>query len=85
MEGIRQQDEFNAMRAKLPALDSRLGLKLPLEPKLRELNPSELDLVQAVVNSPSLEVVLDIVSSTDLETGQAILSLIQRGYLESAE
>ena len=85
MEGIRQQDEFNAMRARLPALDSRLVLKQPLEVKLRDLNPTELDLLQAVLTSPSLEVVFDAVSTTDLETGQAVQSLIQRGYLEPSE
>ncbi len=85
MEGIRQQDEFNALRGRMPALDTRLVLKLPLEPKLHELTPTELDLVQAVINSPSLEVLFDAVQGTDLETGQALLSLMQRGYLESGE
>jgi pSer/pThr/pTyr-binding forkhead associated (FHA) protein len=85
MEGIRQQDEFNNMRGKLPALDTRLVLKQPLEVKFRDLSPTELDLLQAVLTAPSLEVVLDVVSSTDLETGQAVLSLMQRGYLEAAE
>ncbi len=85
MEGIRQQDEFNAMRGRLPALESRLVLKQPLEAKLRDLSPTELDLLQALLTSPSLEAVFDVVSTTDLETGQAVQSLIQRGYLESAE
>ena len=82
MEGFRQQDEFNALRGRLPALDLRLGLKMPLEPKLNELSPTELDLLQSVINAPALEAVFDTVPGTDLEAGQAILSLIQRGYLE---
>ncbi|HWZ93224.1 MAG TPA: DUF4388 domain-containing protein [Polyangiaceae bacterium] len=82
MEGFRQQDEFNALRGRLPALDLRLGLKLPLEPKLTELSPNELELLQIAINAPSLETVLDTVPSTDLEAGQALLSLLQRGYLE---
>ena len=85
MEGIRQQDEFNNLRGRLPALDKRLVLKLPLEPKLHDLSATELDLVQAVLNSPSLEVVFDSVPGTDLETGHALQSLVQRGYLESGE
>ncbi|MES1178760.1 MAG: DUF4388 domain-containing protein [Myxococcales bacterium] len=85
MEGIRQQDEFNALRGRLPSLDTRLSLKLPLEPKLSELNQTELDLLQVVLNSASIEIVLDSVKGTDLETGQAILTLMQRGYLDSAE
>lgn len=85
MEGIRQQDEFNAMRGRLPELNAPLRLKLPLEPKLRELKPEDLDLLQVVIGSPSLEVVFDAVSGTDLETGHAILSLMQRGYLEKGD
>ena len=85
MEGIRQQDEFNALRGRLPALDTQLRLKLPLEPKLHDLSPTELDLLQTVLNSSALEVVFDAVKGTDLETGQAILSLVQRGYLESGD
>lgn len=85
MEGIRQQDEFNALRSRLPALDRHLGLKLPLEPKLRDLSPSELDLLQTVLNSSALEAVFDAARGTDLETGQAIVSLVQRGYLVAAD
>ena len=85
MEGIRQQDEFNALRGRLPALESSFRLNLPLEPKLRELNPVQLDVLQAILNSPSLDVVFDSVPSTDLEAGQAILFLVQRGYLVSAD
>ena len=85
MEGIRQQDEFNALRARLPALDMPLRLKLPLEPRLTALAPAELDLLQTVLNSSAVEVVFDAVSGTDLETGQAIVSLVQRGYLETGD
>jgi len=85
MEGIRQQDEFNALRDRLPASDASLRLNLPLEPKLRELSPVQLDVLQAVLNSPSVDVVFDSVPSTDLETGQAILFLVQRGYLVASD
>jgi pSer/pThr/pTyr-binding forkhead associated (FHA) protein len=82
MEGFRQQDEFNALRGRLPSLDLRLGLKMPLEPKLHELSAPELDLLQSVINATSIEAVFDTVAGTDLEAGHAMLSLIQRGYLE---
>ena len=85
MEGIRQQDEFNALRPRLPALDASFRLNLPLEPKLRELSPVQLDVLQAVLNTPSLEVAFDSVPSTDLEAGQAILHLVQNGYLVQAD
>jgi Domain of unknown function (DUF4388) len=82
MEGFRLQDEFNALRGRLPALELRLGLKIPLEPKLHELSPTELELLQTAINASSLEAVLDSMTETDLEAGQAVLSLLQRGYLE---
>jgi pSer/pThr/pTyr-binding forkhead associated (FHA) protein len=82
MEGLRQQDEFNVVRGRLPALELRLGLKMPLEPKLHDLSATELDLVQSAINAPSVEAVFDTVSGTDLEAAQAVLALIQRGYLE---
>ena len=82
MEGFRQQDEFNALRGRLPSLELRLGLKMPLEPKLQELTATELDLLQSVINASSIEAVFDTVAGTDLEAGHSLLSLIQRGYLE---
>jgi pSer/pThr/pTyr-binding forkhead associated (FHA) protein len=82
MEGLRQQDEYNQLRGRLPALELRLGLKMPLEPKLQELSPSELDLLQAAINAPSVAAVFDGVATTDLEAAQALLALVQRGYLE---
>jgi hypothetical protein len=85
MEGFRQQDEFNALRSRLPPLDQRLRLKVPLEAKLRELNPAELDLIQEVVSAPSLEAAFDTAKGTDLDAAKSIVSLVQRGYLESVE
>ena len=85
MEGFRQQDEFNALRSRLPPLDKQLRLKVPLEAKLRELNPAELDLIQEVVSAPSLEAVFDTAKGTDLDAAKSIVSLVQRGYLESVE
>jgi pSer/pThr/pTyr-binding forkhead associated (FHA) protein len=82
MEGFRQQDEYNQLRGRLPALELRLGLKMPLEPKLQELSPTELDLLQAAINAPSVEAVFDGAAGTDLEAAQALLALLQRGYLE---
>ena len=84
MEGFRQQDEFNNLRGRLPALDTRLILKSPLESRLTDLSPADLDLLQATLNSASIEILFDSVPGTDLDTGQAVLDLIKRGYLEPA-
>jgi pSer/pThr/pTyr-binding forkhead associated (FHA) protein len=83
MEGFRQQDELGAIRHKLPPFEARLILPLPLEAPLRDLNPAELDLLQLVLNSPSLEVAMDHAPSTDLETAQRIEALLRRGYLST--
>ncbi|HYQ29654.1 MAG TPA: hypothetical protein VER04_20640, partial [Polyangiaceae bacterium] len=75
----------NALRPRLPALEASFRLNLPLQPQLRELSPAQLDMLQAVLNSRSLEAAFDSVPSTDLEAGQAILVLVQRGYLVPAD
>ncbi|HEY8947043.1 MAG TPA: DUF4388 domain-containing protein [Polyangiaceae bacterium] len=81
MEGFRQQDELGQLKLKLPPFEARLVLPLPLEAPLRDLSPAELDVLQLVLNSPSLEVAMDLAPSTDLETAQRIEALLKRGYL----
>jgi hypothetical protein len=84
MEGFRQQDELAQLREKLPAADSRLMLKTPLEAPLHELEPTHLDLLQSALNSPSLEAVFDRSPHTDLDTAKILMNLMQRGYLMAA-
>jgi pSer/pThr/pTyr-binding forkhead associated (FHA) protein len=84
MEGFRQLDELGALKAKLPSVESRLTLVQPLEARLRELGPDDLDLLQLVLNSPSLEVAFDTAPSTDLDTARRVETLIKKGYLTSA-
>jgi Domain of unknown function (DUF4388)/Inner membrane component of T3SS, cytoplasmic domain len=83
MEGFRQQDELGQLRGKLPA-EGRLVLKLPLTPHLRDLEDAELDLLQAALNAENLEAFLDAAPGPDLESAQALLALVQRGYLKPA-
>jgi hypothetical protein len=80
MEGFRQHDELGQMRHKLPA---RFALKLPFTQHLRELEDAELDMLEAALATPELEAFLDSAPGPDLEAAQALLSLIQRGYLKS--
>ncbi len=82
MEGFRQQDELETLKAKLPPMSSRLALRAPLEAPLHELEPSHLDLLQLALNAPSLEILMDRSSLSDLDTAKVILSLMGRGYLE---
>jgi pSer/pThr/pTyr-binding forkhead associated (FHA) protein len=82
MEGFRQQDELGQLRAKLPSGGGRFTLKAPLTPLLRELEDAELDTLQAALNAESFEAFLDAAPGPDLESAQAVLSLVQRGYLQ---
>jgi pSer/pThr/pTyr-binding forkhead associated (FHA) protein/plasmid stability protein len=81
MEGFRQQDELGQLRNRLPGA-GRMTLKLPLAQHLRELSDEELDLLEAALTAENLDTFLDAAPGPDLESAQALLSLIQRGYLK---
>jgi pSer/pThr/pTyr-binding forkhead associated (FHA) protein len=80
MEGFRQQDELGQLRNKLPP-HARLTLKLPLTEHLRALSPEELDLLEAALSAENVDAYLDAAPGPDLESAQALLALMQRGYL----
>jgi hypothetical protein len=82
MEGLRQIDELNAIRHKLPALENRLIMNLPLRPALRDLDPTELDIVQLALNHGHLATILNKSPATDLDTAKAVLKLISAGYFK---
>ncbi len=85
MEGFRQQDELGQLRGKLPGGGSgRLVLKLPLTANLRDLDDADLDTLQAALNADNFDALLDASTGSDLDTAEAVLSLIQRGYLKPA-
>jgi hypothetical protein len=79
MEAMHQADELG--RGNLPAATAAIGIAMPLTPKLRDLPPDEVDLVQLVHNYGVVQAVLDRASGSDLEVSQKLASLIQRGYL----
>jgi hypothetical protein len=81
MEGMRQLDEMRRMESELPPRNSVVRLAVPLQPRLRELSPGELDVLQAALNIGQVGAVLDQAGSSDLDASQALLSLLQRGYL----
>ncbi len=83
MEGFRQQDELGQLRGKL-AGGGRLVLKLPLTQHLRELEDADLDLLEAALSAENLDAFLDAAPGPDLESAQALLSLVQRGFLKPA-
>ena len=84
MEGFRQHDELGQLRAKLPGGSGRFVLKVPLAQHLRELEDSDLDTLEAALSAESFDAFLDAAPGADLDAAQALLSLIQRGYLKPA-
>jgi Domain of unknown function (DUF4388)/FHA domain len=85
MEGLRQIDELNAIRDRLPDLGAQLFVHHPLEPKLSGLTPAQLDVFQIAFNHEQLATILNQSTGTDLETAKAILHLIEGGFLGVAE
>lgn len=81
MEGLRQIDELNNLRDRLPDLGARLFLQHPLVPALRDLEPLELDVFQLAFNYQHLATVLNKSQATDLDTAKTVLKLIEAGYL----
>lgn len=82
MEAIRQLDEFRRVAHELPAPNASLKIPKPLEPPISALQPAELDVLQLVYNFGLTQLLFDKSPSTDLETAQALLSLISQGYVK---
>ncbi|HYP86749.1 MAG TPA: DUF4388 domain-containing protein [Polyangiaceae bacterium] len=81
MEGFRQIDELAQLRTRLPG---RMALKLPLTQHLRDLTPEELDVLEAALTAENLDAFLDVSAKPDLESAQALQTLLQRGYLKAS-
>ena len=90
MEGLRQMDEYNHLRANLPDLTAHLAVAHPLLPPLRDLTPVELDVFQLAFNEsgsatgPVLSTLLDKSAVSDLDTARAVLRLLSGGYLKGS-
>jgi pSer/pThr/pTyr-binding forkhead associated (FHA) protein len=81
MEGMRQLDEFRALAPKLPALNTKISVPRPLMPKLRDLKPEELDVVQSALSGDTVQGLLDGSRQTDLQAAQVLMNLLERGYV----
>jgi hypothetical protein len=79
MEALHQQDEIAS--GGLPAATAAIGIAMPLNAKLRDLPPDELDLMQLVHNYGVVQAVLDRAAESDLEVSRKLASLLQRGYI----
>jgi hypothetical protein len=84
MEGIRQLDEWREQSSRLPRLEVKVELAVPLEPRLRDLSPEELDVLQAVLPGGTIQAILDCSPDADVELAKTIGRLIDRGYVRVA-
>ena len=81
MEGMRQLDEFRELSSKMPPLTAEVSVPTPLSPRLRDLSPEHLDVIQIGLGGATVQAILDRSRQTDLDTAMAMLSLLERGYL----
>jgi hypothetical protein len=80
MEGLRILDEVN--RIQLPPMLSRIALARPLTPKLRDLTPEQLDVLQIALHQTQLEAVFNNCTLDDIQVASALQALIEGGYLK---
>jgi len=81
MESLRQLDELNSFREQLPPLTAQLYIETPLVRPLRDLTPSDLDVLQLAHNFGKFGTVLDRSESSDCDTARTVLKLIDNHYL----
>jgi pSer/pThr/pTyr-binding forkhead associated (FHA) protein len=81
MEGMRILDEVN--RFALPPMRSTIRVPTPLVPKLRDLTPEQLDVLQAAFGQAQLEAIFNNCGLTDVEVAKALTVLLERGYIEA--
>ena len=82
MEGLRQLDELRHKQAKLPPGQARLGVVHPLESRLAELSPAELDVFQLALTAPiTVQGVFDRTAMNDSEAAVILDKLLKKKYL----
>jgi hypothetical protein len=84
MEGMRQLDEYRVHLDKLPPLSAALAVPRPLEPKLRDLAPDELDVFQAVLEAGTIGALFERSPLADLVLAEKLRALIDKGYVNAA-
>ena len=82
MEGLRQLDELRHKQSKLPPRQARLGVVRPLESRLAELTPAELDVFQLALAAPiTVQGVFDRAAMNDNEAAVILDKLLKKKYL----
>jgi hypothetical protein len=81
MEGLRQLDELRRIQPDLPPQTAAIELVRPLEARLRDLSPEQLDVLQTALEGGTVENLLDHSPLTDRDTAEAVLHLMKHQYL----
>ena len=81
MEGMRILDEMQNLGPDVPDMQARVTVPLPLEPKLRDLSPEQLDTFQHVLNFDTVSDLLNKTTSDDVATMESLVKLIRDGYV----
>lgn len=83
MEAARQQDEMAALAAKsaLPGPTDRIIMVHPSPVRWKELEPDQIDVLQAVSEASDWGPALDAVSSDDLTATKAVVALKKKGVV----
>jgi hypothetical protein len=66
-------------------MDSPLAMVLPLEAKLRDLKPEELDVFQYALNYSLTESLFNNCPLDDLQIAQSLVMVLEKGYLRISE
>ncbi|HEY4184319.1 MAG TPA: DUF4388 domain-containing protein [Polyangia bacterium] len=85
MEGMRQLDEYHLHADKLPPQSATLAIPHPLEAKLRDLGPEELDVFQVALGAETVRALFDECSHTDLTIAEKLRVLLDKGYVVASE
>jgi pSer/pThr/pTyr-binding forkhead associated (FHA) protein len=85
MEGMRQLDEYRVLEPKLPPADATLAIPHPLEARLRDLSPEQLDVFQVALGAETVRAVFDECNLTDLTIAEKLKDLLDKGYLIATE
>jgi hypothetical protein len=83
MDALRLLDEFKRIESQLPPAESTLIVRRPLVPRLRDLTPEQLDLLQLVHNHGTLRAVMDHSEADDVTIAEAILALMRKDYVRA--
>ncbi len=81
MEAMRIIDETHALGDNVPPFESIFRIDFPLEPKLRDLTPEQLDVFQCALAEPSMEAILNRSELDDIETTKAVMHLLDKHYM----